>query len=79
MAWNGKTVIDSEKYEDNYSVETDDILTDDNDIPVSVIITDFTTNDDGIVREYKLHPSNLGSYINFHGHRSYILLNSELF
>lgn len=80
MAWNGKTVADSERHDDDYSVETDDILTDDNDIPVSVIITDFTTNkEDGIVRKYKLHSNTLGSYIMFHGDRLYILLNSDLF
>jgi len=79
MAWNGKTVIDNEKYNDDYSVETDDILTDENLIPESVIVTDFTKNKNGTVREYKLYSSSLGSYIIFHGHRSYILLDSELF
>lgn len=56
MAWNGKTVIDSEKYDDDYSIGTDDIITDKDGIPVSVILTDYTNNKDGIVREYKLDP-----------------------
>jgi len=78
MAWNGKTVIDSEKYDDNYSFGTDDIITDKDGFAVSVILTDYTNNKDGIVREYRLHPTTLGSYVNFHGHRSYILV-SDLF
>lgn len=80
MSWNGKTVANSERHDNDYSVETDDILTDDSGIPISVIITDFTTNkEDGVVREYKLYSNTLGSYIIFHGHRVYILLDSELF